>query len=250
MIQIKKAITSSVGQKFLMALSGLGLILFAIIHLLGNLSLYMRDGTKFNIYANTLESFGALLTVAEIGLLTVFLLHIVTAIWISKGNKAARPIGYQVWRSKSKNNPLNKEAKPSNIGSRNMIISGLILLGFLILHIYQFRFGPDIAQGYVTNIHGQPMRDLHRLVVEVFTNPIFVGIYVISVLLLGVHLRHGIWSTMQSLGIMRARFSRQIHFLSLLIALILCIGFLFIPIWMHFGLSDALSAHVSGGSLQ
>lgn len=234
MIQFKKAITSSVGQKFLMALSGLGLVLFIIIHLLGNLSLYKRDGSTFNIYAHTLDSYGWLLTVGEIALLAVFLLHIVTALWVSKENKTARPVGYRMWRSKTKS-IQNKEAHPSNVSSRNMLISGVIVLGFLILHVYQFRFGPGIEQGYVTEVHGQQIEDLHRLVVEVFKNPFFVGIYVISMIVLGAHLRHGFWSSMQSLGVMKAGVSRQIYCFSFLIALILSVGFLFIPIWMYFG---------------
>ncbi len=237
MIQLKKAVTSAVGQKFLMALSGIGLVLFIIVHLLGNLTLYKSDGSTFNVYANTLDSYGLLLTVAEVGLLAVFLLHIVTAILVTRRNRTARPIGYRTWRSKSNQSSQSNEANPSNISSRNMIISGLIILGFLILHIYQFRFGPGIEQGYVTQVQGHQMVDLYRLVREVFSNPLYVGIYIVSMILLGTHLRHGFWSMFQSLGMMKARASRQVYCISFLIAFVLSLGFLLIPVWMYFGVA-------------
>jgi succinate dehydrogenase / fumarate reductase cytochrome b subunit len=231
MIKLKKAMTSSLGQKFLMALTGVGLFIFVILHLAGNLTLYKRDGATFNFYANSLSSYGLLLTIAEIGLLAVFLLHIVTAIGVTKSNNSARPVAYRQWKSKGVS---NQEINPSNRSSRSMIISGLCLLGFLVLHIYQFRFGPGINEGYVAIVQGQQVGDLHRVVLEVFQNPLNVVIYIVAMLLLGAHLRHGFWSMFQSMGAMRASESKQIYAISLVIALILSVGFLLIPVWMYF----------------
>lgn len=234
MMQLKKAITSSLGQKFLMALSGIGLIGFVVLHLLGNLALYKSDGTAFNLYAHSLESYESLLVLAELGLLAVFILHIVTAILLKKGNKAARPVGYKNWKSKG---VRPGEVNPSNLSSRTMIISGLTLLFFLIVHIRQFKFGPNIAEGYVTQIGGQQIWDLHRVVAEAFSNPINVVFYLVAMVFLGLHLRHGFWSAFQSAGINKKETTRQIQLLGILLTVILSVGFFFIPIWMYFGLS-------------
>ncbi len=229
MLRLKKALTSSVGQKYIMALTGLGLVGFVITHLLGNLALYRMDGVPFNTYAHTLESYGLLLYIAEVGLLGAFVVHIITAIGLTKGNSSARPTGYR---------KLETKGAPSrwSFASRRMIVSGLILLAFLILHIWQFKFGPGTPEGYVVEIKGENARDLHRLVIETFHNPMYVGVYVFAMLFLGTHLRHGFWSAFQSLGAMSPRFAPAINALGIALALILAAGFLFIPLWIFFGL--------------
>src|SRR4051812_46624470 len=100
MIRLKKALSSSVGQKYIMALTGLGLVGFVITHLLGNLSLYLKDGAKFNAYALSLEHLGALLEAAEIGLLLAFVIHIITALRLKVDHASARPVGYRKLQSK------------------------------------------------------------------------------------------------------------------------------------------------------
>ncbi len=218
---------ASVSQKFAMALSGLGLVGFVIVHLLGNLSLYRTDGAPFNTYAKALHDLGGLLVVAEIGLLLVVLLHIVTGFALKKNHSAARPEKYKMWRSKG-------GATPSNFSSRTMIFSGVTLLVFIAVHVWQFRFGASVDQGYVTQIHGEEARDLHRLVVETFKNPAWVGFYVFCMLLFGTHLRHGIWSAFQSLGVVSGGTSRKLLSLSGLLGFILAVGFLFIPVYIYF----------------
>jgi succinate dehydrogenase / fumarate reductase cytochrome b subunit len=218
---------ASVTQKFAMALSGLGLVGFVIVHLLGNLSLYRSDGTPFNTYANALHQLGGLLVAAEIGLLLVVLLHIFTGIALKKNHSVARPQNYKMWRSKG-------GPTPSNFSSRTMIFSGLVLLVFIAVHVWQFRFGASIDQGYTTQIHGEEARDLHRLVVETFKNPAWVGFYVFCMLLFGTHLRHGIWSAFQSLGLVSGGASRKLLSLSGLLGFILAVGFLFIPVYIYF----------------
>jgi succinate dehydrogenase / fumarate reductase cytochrome b subunit len=227
MIQLKKAVNSSIGQKFLMALSGLGLVGFVITHLAGNLALYLPDGAPFNAYAAQLESFGKLLYVAEIGLIFIFVLHIVTAIRTKAANRAARPEAYRSLKSKGGESRFG-------FAANNMIITGLVLLVFVILHVWQFKYGPGIAEGYTTTINGVEHRDLHRLVVETFQNPIFVGLYVAVMLLLGAHLRHGFWSAFQSLGALNPRISPSINALGIALAVLLSAGFLGIPLWIFF----------------
>lgn len=217
---------ASVSKKFAMALSGIGLVGFVIVHLLGNLSLYRADGAPFNTYAKALHDLGALLIVAEVGLLAVVLLHVITGFALKKNHSAARPEKYKMWRSKG-------GPTPSNFSSRTMIFSGLTLLVFIAVHVWQFRFGAGMDQGYVTQVHGEDTRDLHRLVVETFKNPAWVGFYVFCMLLFGTHLRHGIWSAFQSLGVISGGTSRKLLGLSALLAAVLAVGFLFIPVYIY-----------------
>lgn len=240
-MQLKNSIFSSLGKKYVIALTGLGLGIFVIVHLLGNLTLYLPEGMWFNMYADSLQKMGVVLLFAEVGLAAVILIHAIMATWVSIDAKAARPISYKSKQSKG--------IVYSNTASRNMIITGLILLGFIILHIIQFRLGPGISQGYVSEVHGEKIRDLHRLVHETFQNPLFVGVYVAVMFFLGVHLRHGYWSLFQSLGTMSPRFSRAIYLGGTLLAVILAAGFLFIPIWIYFDLNQTLHFFNHGGTL-
>jgi len=233
MIPVQKAVSSSVGKKLVMALSGLALVGFLVEHLLGNLLLYKSEGTEFNLYANYLESFGPLLTVAEVGLAAVFILHIFLAFSVKSSHLSARPTGYRVTRSKG-------GKSLSNLSSRNMIITGLVILGFLVLHIWQFRLGPKIAAGYVTDLKGEQVWDIFRLVHETFASPVNVGIYVATMLFLGFHLRHGFWSAFQSLGAMNERMTKPVYALGIVIAIAMAAGFLFIPLWVYFDIPGAL----------
>lgn len=215
-----------------MGASGLALVGFLITHLAGNLLLFIPGGVAFNEYCQKLASFGPLLYVAEAGLAFVFVLHAVMAIRLKLENLSARGGKYQGLKSKG---------GPSrwNFASVNMAVTGIILLVFLILHVKQFKFGPSIAQGYVTQVKGTLDRDLYRLVVETFKDPIQVWLYVGVMLLLGAHLRHGFWSAFQSLGLMRPRFSSAIMVMGILIALIMAFGFLGIPLYIHYALPGA-----------
>ena len=228
MISLQKALTSTVGKKILMSVSGLSLVLFVIVHLLGNLTLFKSDGAAFNAYAFALDNLGVIKCIAEIRLVLVFGLHIYTALTLKVKNSSARPVGYR--KVQSKGGP-----SLSNPASRNMIITGSVLLGFLILHIWQFRFGPGVEAGYVTDVKGETARDLHRLVVETFQNPMFAAIYTGVMFFLGMHLRHGFWSAFQSLGAMNARLTKPVYALGLALAAVLAVGFLLIPVWIYFG---------------
>lgn len=220
---------TTIAKKFVIALSGFGLVVFVILHLLGNLALYRGDqGIHFNEYAQRLQSFGGFLIVGEVGLFVVFLIHIGWTLYSKSRNLSARGKGYRVWRSKG-------GGTPSNLSSRNMAISGGLILAFVILHVVQFRFGPGIEAGYVAEVDGQQVRDLYRLVVETFRNPVWAAVYVVAMILLGLHLRHGIWSAFQSLGWTRPRTTRNLRFACMALGLLLAAGFLFIPVWIYFG---------------
>lgn len=227
MIGPKKALRSSLGQKILMALSGLGLMGFLITHLAGNLTLLSKNPDLFNRYAKGLLDLGPLLIIAEVGLLSLALLHIVTAVRLKLNHSKAKPIGYN--RQVSKGGP-----SLWNAASMNMIITGSVLLVFLVLHILHFKFGPGLAEGYATIIDSQETRDLHRLVIESFQDPKIVVFYTGVMILLMLHLRHGFWSAFQSLGLMKPEFSRTFYCFGFFIALLLAGGFTLLPIYLYF----------------
>lgn len=226
MLPITKALSSSIGKKYLMSVSGLALLGFIVMHLLGNLTLYVPDGgVAFNTYAKTLHDFGPLLLVAEVGLAGLFLFHAAVAIGIHIKTKDARPGGYEATQtSKGGSSKFGLEAN-------NMIITGLVLLGFVIAHVIHFRFGAGIAEGYATTIEGEQARDLYRLVAEEFRKPVVSILYMLVMLFLGLHLRHGFWSWLQSMGAMAPKYSRPIYLIGTVFAVVVAIGFLGIPIW-------------------
>jgi len=233
MIPLKKALTSSPGKKYVMAVTGLSLLGFMVTHLLANLTLYWPDPMAFNTYPHKLRQWGPLLTAAELGLAGLFAIHasLAVAIQIDKRGKTAT---YANGRpSKGGNSRLN-------MSSSSMIISGLALLAFLAGHVLHFRFGPGMDAGYVTMIDGEPARDLYRLVAEQFRNPVVAGIYMVFMVYFGLHVRHGFWSAFQSLGAMKPEWSKAIYAAGMTIAVIFTSGFIFIPIWFYFDMPGRL----------
>lgn len=221
-------LSSSVAKKFGMALTGLALVGFLVMHLSGNLLLYSPDASLFNAYAEKLASFGYLLYAAEIGLAAFFLFHAVTGIRLALLKKAAKPTKYAVSQSKG-------GASKWGFAANNMAITGTILLVFLILHVKHFKFGPGIAEGYVTELPGGVQaRDLHRYVTEEFKEPKEVILYTAAMIFLGFHLRHGVWSGLQSLGLTKQTNSKALYAVGGFIAFVLAVGFLSIPAYIYF----------------
>lgn len=230
MFGLRKALASTLGRKFLMSLSGFALVAFIIVHLLGNLSLLRGDhGVKFNAYSDALGGFGPLLWTAEIILLLIGVVHIVTAIGLKIQNVSARPERYR-FSPGTKGGPSYK-----NISSTSMVVTGLLIGAFIVFHIIQFKYGPAVPQGYVAQANGKEVRDMFRLVVEVFRNPLWVGVYVISLVLLGLHLRHGFWSAFQTTAIGYERHSSLIRKIGVTFAVIVPIAFIVIPLCIYFG---------------
>ncbi|MDE2491568.1 MAG: succinate dehydrogenase cytochrome b subunit [Elusimicrobia bacterium] len=203
---------SSIGKKIMVALAGLFLSFFLVVHLAGNLFLF-GGAPAFNHYASLLEH-NELLPVAEIGLVVLFLIHILLAIRATWINRAARPVGYAVYRGKG----------ARTAGSKTMIWTGLLLLAFLIVHLKSFRFAPEAVRE----------ADLYALVVHAFRNPWYSGFYVLALVGLGVHLSHGIQSGFQTLGLNHPRYTPWIKRLGLALAVLLALGFMSMPIYFGF----------------
>ncbi len=221
------AFRSPVGKKILTGATGLGLTIFVLTHMLGNLSYLSGEPNAYNNYADTLLNLGPLLYLIELGLLAFFVIHIVTGITIYRRKRQARDVGYAAYQS---------VGKPSmqTFSSRTMILTGLIMLVFLVIHLISFKFGPGVVAGYVVEVEGTKIRDLKRLMTENFQNPLYAFGYPFVVILLGFHLRHGVWSAFQSLGAMNPKLTPIIYTIGVLLAVLVSIGFIVVPLYIFF----------------
>ena len=215
--------TSPIGKKIITGVTGLGLTLFVLVHMTDNLVLF-TSASAYNQLGHFINSWGILLYIIEFTLLALVIFHAAIAIWIRLSSQQARPVSY---------NQLNSAGKPSkqSLSSRTMLITGLVLLVFLVLHLSTFKFGTY----YSTTVNGVEMRDLARLVIEKFQHPFYAFGYVGVMLLLGLHLRHGIWSGLQSLGAMNAKLSPIVYAIALILAILIAVGFLILPLAIYFG---------------
>jgi succinate dehydrogenase / fumarate reductase cytochrome b subunit len=211
MSQILSFLSSSIGRKVSMAITGLLLILFLVAHLAGNLLVFVGAG-PFNQYSHTLIS-NPLIYVAELGLLAIFLLHLAAGVSVFLRSRGARPEGYkqQQWAGATSH---------KSVSSSTMILSGAFIAVFLPLHIAKFKFGKYYAGPDGT-------RDLYRLVIETFQNPGFVIFYVIAMLIVGLHLWHALGSAFESLGI---NYRKPLRRFGQAVAILIATGFLLLPI--------------------
>lgn len=217
---------STIGQKIIAAVTGLGLTTFVIIHLIGNFTILMGP-EAFNGYAYFLEhlAHGWFIILAELGLIAFFATHAATGIRVYLGKRRARTQGYVVQGDAG--GPSKK-----SLASRSMIITGPLLLLFVILHVLHFKFGPDMSDSarYIFEYKGMDIRNLWLLVVEEFQKPVIVFLYVAAMIGLGFHLVHGVWSGLQSLGATNKRYISTAVTVSLVLGLALAIGFIYIPV--------------------
>lgn len=211
--------SSSIGTKVVIALTGLALFGFLIAHLAGNL-LILVGPEAFNAYSHKLIS-NPLIYLAEAGLALLFVIHIWKTVGNYFRNSAARPSRYEMKR------PAGHTSRKT-LSSTWMIVSGTTILVFLILHLKTLKFGPyyEAAEPGV--------RDLYRLSIEVFQQPGYVIWYVIAMILVGMHLRHGITSALQSLGAIPPTMTRGVLAAGAAIAALIAGGFAIIPIWIYF----------------
>lgn len=211
---------SSIGKKYLMAISGLVWVGFVLAHMAGNM-LILVSPDLYNAYGHAIVSNKPLLLVAESVLILALITHVSMAILLSKGNRSARPQRYAM---------TPNGAKGVSLASRTMAIQGSVVLAFIISHLATFKYGTY----YETTVNGVVMRDLHRLVVEIFSQPGFVAWYVVSLILVGVHLSHGFGSVFQSLGLYNDRWSHLIKKMSWGYGIVVALGFLSQPIYVFF----------------
>ena len=236
------AVTSPVGRKVLTGVTGIVWVLFVILHMVGNLG-YFASPEAYNLYSDFLLGTGPLLYLVEFVLVVTLLIHAALGIQIYLRKRRAREQGYSTYKT---------AGRPSlqSPSSRTMIFTGLILLVFLVIHLDTFKFGPGIDEGYVANVDGRSVeevagvaadnvviRDLSRLVTEKFQNPLYAFGYPAIMILLGFHLRHGIWSALQSLGAMSSRLTPLVYGIGTVLAIGIAAGFLVLPLYIFFFVS-------------
>lgn len=224
---------TTVGRKFWTALTGIALIGFVLVHLIGNLTLFLGN-EAINDYAFFLETafHRGLRPVGEIVLLILFGGHACTALSATLQNWRGRSQGYAQVRGAG-------GRSRQSLSSRTMWITGLALLGFVVLHVAQFRFGVGFQWYEYPGMRGENVRDLYRTVVEAFHNPIWVGLYVGAMVLLGFHLRHGLWSAFQTLGLLTPRLRALLYVLGVVVGVLLAVGFLALPLYVFLGVDPA-----------
>ncbi len=209
-----QSLTSSIGKKILMASTGILLILFLIVHLVGNLTLYADStGEWFNAYAGTLGSI-PLIRVIEALLGLLFLLHIIYALRLWYENKKARPVKYAV----------NASSKNSTIFSRTMVFTGSTIFIFLVIHLRTFWWGHN----FVGHAEGHTLFDL---VVESFQTPWYSIVYIIAMIIMGFHLNHAFQSAMQTFGWRHKKYTPLLETLGTIYAIVMAAGFASIPIY-------------------
>ena len=215
--------TNSVFKKVVMAASGIVMLLYLVAHVVGNLKVF-AGRESFNSYSEWIRTVGepavphqTVLTIVRIVLLVAVIAHIWAAIALWRQAKRARPNGY-----------VTKKAVAQSYASRTMRWGGVIILAFVIYHIL------DLTMG-VANPEGPGTTPYDRLVAG-FSNPLITAVYVIALVLLGMHLRHGIWSATQTLGQSNKRREKTVNLFALVFSVVLIGGFLLVPFSVLFGL--------------
>jgi succinate dehydrogenase / fumarate reductase cytochrome b subunit len=198
------------GKKAIMATTGAVLFGFVIVHLAGNLQIF-RGPEAFNGYAESVHALGGLLWFARGFLLIAVALHIWSTIQLAIVKSHARPVAY-----------VRYQPSTSTYASRSMYTSGPIIAAFVVYHLLQFTFG----------MGGTPYdpADAYGNVIAGFRVPVIAIAYVIAMALLCLHLRHGLWSALQTLGLNHPRYTPHLRVLATLIALAIFFGFISIPI--------------------
>ena len=199
-----RACSTSVGKKQLMAVTGLLFLLFLTTHLLGNLSVY-GGPAAFVSYAEHLHALGKILVLAEVGLIIALIIHLTTAVFLFFENRRARPVKYAV----------DKGGGGRTFSSQTMPYTGLLILGFIGVHLATF------SHHFVD----QSTRNIFQIAVAVFSNKIYLAIYLIAMIVVAFHVRHGLWSAFQTVGANHPKYMPFIEKASLVFAIIVAIGF-------------------------
>lgn len=220
-------LTSSIGKKVIMSLSGLFLISFLCVHLALNLLLiFDNSGALFNEGAHFMAT-NPIIKIVEPILAIGFIIHIIWATALTLQNQKARPVKY-AQRNQSQN---------ATWASRNMYILGGLVLVFLIIHLYNFWW--NVKFGVLEIVPGTDMHDTYTLVASLFKSSIiYCAIYVVGAVLLGLHLTHGFWSAFQSIGFSNDIWRKRLEWLAYFFAIIFAVGFSIIPLYFVAGLGN------------
>jgi succinate dehydrogenase / fumarate reductase cytochrome b subunit len=201
---------STLGKKVLMAVTGILLFLYLVAHMLGNLQIFMGP-EQINKYAELLHSSAAVLWGARLVLLFCVGVHIVAAVQVWLRSRSARPVKYKVFKPRA-----------ADYAARTMVWSGPIIAAFIVYHLLHFTTGtvhPDYE-------HLKPYEN----VIIGFQQPVVSAFYILSIVLLAVHLYHGLWSLFQSLGLDHPSYSAWRRVFAVVFAVVIAGGFISVPL--------------------
>lgn len=207
---------SSIGKKWVVAASGLGMFLFVIGHLAGNLQFFIGPDA-INQYGAMLHAWPELLWVVRLGLLACLVAHMVFSFLLLAQNKRARPQGYAV-------NPRVVKT----LSTRFMAVTGLLLLAFIVFHLLHFT-SHSVKPEFTAMVDEKGRHDVYRMMVVGFSDPFVVAFYIIAMTMLCFHLTHGAWSWMQTLGLRTKKLSEPSTRGAHIAAVLLAVGFSSLP---------------------
>jgi len=221
---IDQFIRSSLGKKSVMAATGLFLCVFLVEHLYGNLLLFYTDGgAAFIEYSHTLVH-SLFIRIVEVFLFAAIILHVVQAIYLTKQNSDARPVKYSMY----------KVNETSSWFSRNMGITGSLILFFIVVHLWHF----FVPYRITDEVGGEGQINVAQAVKEGFQSGWYVLLYVVSVLFLSFHLNHGFQSAFRSLGLNNKKYEKLLSLTGSFFAFVIVgLGFASIPIFFYFGIA-------------
>lgn len=218
-----QALSSTIGRKVIMSLTGLFLITFLIVHVSGNMLLFKKDGGEaFNLYAEFMTT-SPLIKVASIILYSGLILHVVYSIILTLVNKSARPTGYK----------LAHPSENSSWRSRNMGILGTIIFIFLVIHMRTFWYEMHFGDIPVENYGGIEVKDLYTVVKASFAQWWYSLFYILAMVGLAFHLTHGFWSAFQTLGMSHKKYTPFIKTVGLWFSIIISLLFSSMPIYFY-----------------
>jgi succinate dehydrogenase / fumarate reductase, cytochrome b subunit len=218
---------SSLGKKYIMAVTGCALFAFVVGHLIGNLQIFL-GWEAINRYGSFLQNLGELLWVVRLGLLAMVVLHIISAVRVTAENRAARGAAYVAYK------PVG-----SSYASRTMMMSGLIIAAFIIYHLLHFTVQTQEINLRGMNFHdlvdAKGRHDVFAMMVAGFSHPVVSGFYILAMALLSLHLSHGVSSMFQSLGWKKSYYKPLLDRGGRFLALAIFLGYVSIPVAVLLG---------------
>ena len=214
--------SSSIGAKVVVAITGLLMVGFVLAHMVGNLQVFLGQEV-YNAYAHMLQSLGGLLWVARIGLLAAVAAHIYFTIKLNLANKAARPVAYQT-----------KKWTRASLQSRTMVLSGLVVLFFVLYHLAHFTLGIT-DPSYKELVDAAGRHDVYAMFIKGFSNPLVAGLYMVANVLLALHLSHGVSSVFQTLGVSHPKYTPLLNKLGPALAVVVAAGNVVMPLAVQLG---------------
>jgi succinate dehydrogenase / fumarate reductase cytochrome b subunit len=215
-------LSSSIGKKQMMAITGLAWCIFVTGHMLGNL-LFLESAEAYNAYGHGITANKHIYYLIEVGLLLTLLGHIFFAALVVIGNIKARPVGY----AKSQQ---GNDKTAATLASRTMQYTGVLVLAFIVLHLWHFRFGVY----YPTMLKGEEVRDLAKLMEETFASVGYFIWYLFAMVMVGFHLCHALWSSLQTLGLIPHGREKLLRRVSYAFGCLIAIGFSLNPLYIFF----------------